>query len=279
MAELLSDEERASLMQDLCELEMNGAKNATPVDGALDLLQFLDSQGIPYAVVSRNCLDSIKLAAEKTGIKLPKHVFGRDNCEWLKPDPRMLVNAANAIGTPVGECVLIGDYLYDLQGARRSGIRAVLVQRPEHEWYSWCDAEYPTLSGLVEALKNPEPLVPWEYGEITAKKGTKWLTRVFEMTLALPESTSPTLDCWLLRTAALGIGTISIPGEAMFGPEEWKHNPSFPLSAMGIPLAQAASELLAARYPMVRVVTDAEDGIKAPRNSLDLIRFIERKIY
>lgn len=99
------------------------------------------------------------------------------------------------------------------------------------------------------------------------------------MTLALPESTSPTLDCWLLRTAALGIGTISIPGEAMFGPEEWKHNPSFPLSAMGIPLAQAASELLAARYPMVRVVTDAEDGIKAPRNSLDLIRFIERKIY
>lgn len=278
-AALLSDEERASMMRDLCELEMNGAKNATPVHGALELLQFLNFQGIPYAVVSRNCLDSIKLAAEKAGIKLPKHVFGRDNCEWLKPDPRMLVNAANAIGAPAAECVLIGDYLYDLQGARRSGMRAVLVQRPEHEWYAWCDAEYPTLSGLVETLQNPEPLVPWEYGEITAKKGTKWLNRVFEMTLALPESTSPTLDCWLLRTAALGVGTISIPGEATFGPEEWKHNPSFPLSAMGIPLAQAARELLAQRYPMIRVVTDAEDGIKAPRNSLDLIRFIERKIY
>lgn len=278
-AELLSDEERASMMSDLRELEMAGAENAVPVNGAVELLQFLDSREMPYAIVSRNCMDSIKLAAEKTGIKLPEHVFGRDNCEWLKPDPRMLVNAANAIGVPVGQCVLAGDYLYDLQGARRAGMRAVLVQRPEHEWYAWCDADYPTLSSFVTALRTPEPLIPWEYGEITSKKGVKWLSRVFEMTMALPESTSPTLDCWLLRTAALGVGTISIPGEAVFGPEEWKHNPSFPISTMGISLAQAAAELLKSRYPMVQVVTDAEDGVKAPRNSLDLMRFIERKIY
>lgn len=275
----LGEAERASMMKDLYEMEMRCAESAAPVPGALELLGWLDANAIPYAVVSRNCMDSIKLAAEKTGIRLPAQVFGRDNCQWLKPDPQSLTEAAGAIGLPVSECVLVGDFLYDLQGARRAGMRSVLVERAEHDWHSWCDAEYPTLLGLVEALKAPEPLVPWEYSEIMAKKGEKWLTRVFEMTLALPEVTSPTLDCWLLRAAAMGVGTISVSSDAVLTPEEWKHNPSFPVSAMGSTIREAASELLAARFPLVKVVADAGDGIKAPKNSLDLMRFIERKIY
>lgn len=278
-ADTLTDDVRASMMKDLYEMEMNGAEQAVPVQGAHELLTWLDGCGIPYAVVSRNCLDSIKLAAEKANIKLPKHVFGRDNSERLKPDPQALINAAAAIGVSADSCVLVGDFLYDLQGARRAGMRAILVQRPEHDWHSWSDAEYPTLSDFVEVLKNPEPMVPWEYSEIMAKKGEKWLSRVHDIVLTLPEQTSPTLDCWLLRAAAMGIGAISVSSEALFSPDEWKHNPSFPISAMGSPLSQAASDLLISRFPLVRVVTDAEEGIKAPKNSLDLQRFIERKIY
>lgn len=278
-AENLPEDERAMLMRELFDLEMKGAERATAVNGAFELLKYLDSAGIPYAVVSRNCMESVKLAAEKIGIQLPEHVFGRDNSQWLKPDPRSLIYAASAIGAPLNECVLVGDFLYDLQCARRAGMRAVLVQRAEHTWQSWCDVEYPTLSGLVEALKEPVALVPWEYAEITAKKGEKWLSRVFEMTMILPESTSPTLDCWLLRAAALGVGTISVPSGEYLGPDDWKRNPSFPVTAMGGTLVQVISELLAPRFPMARVVTAAADGIKAPKNSLDLMRFIERKIY
>lgn len=278
-ADTLSDADRASMMRDLHELEMNGAQSAVVVPDALELLRLLDATGTPYAVVSRNCAESIELAADKCGIKLPKHVYSRDNSQWLKPDPRSLTEAAAAIGVPVNECLLVGDFLYDLQGARRAGMRTVLVQRPEHEWYSWCDAEYPTLSCFVEAFKEPKQLVPWEYGDIVAKKGEKWLSRVFEMTLTLPESTSPTMDCWLLRAAALGVGIISVPAEAQFGPDEWKRSPSFPITAIGKTVAEAAEELLSQRFPMTRVVTNAEDGIKAPKNSLDLMRFIERKIY
>lgn len=275
----LGEAERASMMKDLYDMEMRGAEGAAPVPGALELLGWLDANAIPYAVVSRNCMDSIRLAAEKAGIKLPEHVFGRDNCQWLKPDPQSLIEAAGAIGAPVSGCVFIGDFLYDLQGARRAGMRLVLVERAEHDWHSWCDVEYSELVDLVEALKAPEPLVPWEYSEIMAKKGEKWLTRVFEMTLALPEVTSPTLDCWLLRAAAMGVGTISVSSDAVLTPEEWKHNPSFPISAMGGSIQDAARDLLADRFPLVKVAADAEDGIKAPKNSLDLMRFIERKNY
>lgn len=275
----LTEDARASMIKDLSELEMSGAEKATPVPGALELLDWLAVTGIPFAVVSRNSIDSIKLAAEKAGISLPAHVFGRDNSEYLKPDPQALAGAASVIGARVRDCVLVGDFLYDLQGARRSGMRAVLVQRPEHDWHSWCDADFATLSDFVEALKNPEPMVPWEYSEIVAKKGEKWLDKAFNMTLTLPEQTSPTLDCWLLRAAAIGVGTISVPSVAVLTPEDWKHSLSFPVSAMGNPLSLVAAELLASRFPLARVVTDAGDGIRAPKNSLDLQRFIERKIY
>lgn len=278
-ADILAEGERDSMLKDLYEMEINGAERAVPVRGASELLGWLDSNGIPYAIVSRNCMDSIKLAAKKIGLALPERVFGRDNARRLKPDPRALAEAAASIGRKPGDCVFVGDFLYDLQGARRAGMRAVLVQRPEHDWHSWSDVEYPTLSAFVEALKNPEPLVPWEYSEIMAKKGEKWLSRVYCMTLTLPEQTSPTLDCWLLRAAAMGVGRISVPSEAVLTPEDWKHNPSFPISAMGIPLSEAAKDLLSSRFPLTSVVTDAEDGIKAPKNSLDLQRFIERKIY
>lgn len=278
-ADTLPADERDSMMRELHELEMNGAEQSSAVPGALELLQWLDDAGAPYAVVSRNCHDSIKLAAEKSGIKLPRHVFSRDVGKWIKPDPRALTDAAEAIGVRAGECVLVGDFLYDLQGARRAGMRAVLVRKPGHDWGQWCDVEYPELTDLVTSLKEPSPLAPWEYSEIVARKGEKWLDRVFNMTLTLPESTSPTLDCWLLRAAALGVGAIAVPADAWLGPEEWKHSPSFPISSMGKPLAEAALELLSSRYPLTRIVTCAEESVKAPKNSLDLMRFIERKIY
>ena len=47
---------------------------------------------------------------------------------------------------------------------------------------------------------------------------------------------------------------------------------------MGRRIADVAKDFLASRYPLTKVVTDAE-GLKAPKNSLDLMRFIERKIF
>lgn len=278
-AQKLPQRDREVLLKDLRELEMKGAASATPVPGAQELLLWLEASSIPFAVVSRNCMESIELAAEKCAIRLPENVFARDSGGCVKPDPKALTEAACAISVRANECVFVGDFLYDLQGARRAGMRALLVERAEHTWQAWCDVEFATVADLVAALETPERMTPWEYDEIMARKGEKWLSRVYELTLALPDSTSPNLDSWLLRAAALGIGAISVPKEALFGPEEWKHSPSFPVSAMGMPLEEVARTLLEKRYPLARVTVDAEDGIKAPKNSLDLMRFIERKIY
>lgn len=278
-AETLPADKRKALMKDLYDLEMQGAEKATPVAGAQELLAWLKAKKIPYCVVSRNCMDSIKLAAEKVDIALPELVFARDNCELLKPDPRVLAKAAQEMGVQHSDCVFIGDFLYDLQGALRAGMRSILVQRVQPEWASWYDVAFDTLADMVASLKNPSPIVPWEYREIAAKKGEKWMNCIHDITLLLPDSTSPTLDCWLVRAAALGIGAIAVPENMVFGPDEWRHNMSFDPAYMGYPLIDAIRSFLAPRFPMLRVIPEDENVLKAPKNSLDLIRFLERKIY
>ncbi|NLX75434.1 MAG: HAD family hydrolase [Synergistaceae bacterium] len=279
-ASTLTESDRKSLMKDLRELEMAGTERATAVPGAIELTEKLYSQKIPFCIVSRNTTESIEAVAKKIGIKLPEHVFGRDNSTNIKPDPRSFLLAAEKMRVLPKDCVAIGDFLYDLQCARRAGVRAVLVQRDEPEWEEWADVSFPTLLDFIKDFEDPTPIVPWEYREIHAKRGDKWMNSAKELILTLPEKVSPNLDCWLCRAAALGIDAIHVPSDAIFSVTDWKESQSFSPKYMGRPMSEVIQHFLATRYPMVRVVTAPEvEGLRSPKNSLDLMRFLERKIF
>lgn len=279
-ASTLSESERNSLMEELNELEVAAAKKATVVAGAFELIEWLNSREIPFCIVSRNSSESIKIAAEKISFQLPELVFARENSKWIKPDPCAFIYAAESMGVCPGDCVVVGDFIYDLQGARRSGMRAVLVQRSEAEWEEWSDAYYPTLMEFVKELGEPTPIIPWEYKEIHNKRGDKWMISANDIILTLPEKTSPNLDCWLCRAAALGIDAIHVPADATFSVEDWKESQSFSTKYLGHPLSEVIEDFLSTRYPMVRVITDPDvESLRSPKNSLDLMRFMERKIF
>ena len=46
---------------------------------------------------------------------------------------------------------------------------------------------------------------------------------------------------------------------------------------MGLPLHEAARRFLAPRFPLAEIVTECEEPLGAPKNSLDLQRYLERK--
>lgn len=50
-----------------------------------------------------------------------------DTLPTRKPDPAMLVHAAQSTGVPASECVMVGDSLIDIEAARAAGMRAVFV--------------------------------------------------------------------------------------------------------------------------------------------------------
>jgi phosphoglycolate phosphatase-like HAD superfamily hydrolase len=140
---------------------MEGAEKATAVEGAKDLLAWLDikEEGpCPHAVVSRNCRDSIVLAAERCGITLPPVTLSRED-PYVKPDPRALALAAERLGVPLSDCVMVGDFIFDLQAAQNAGIPFVLVRGAvsgdtPKEWESEADFPYATVADFVHSLKT-----------------------------------------------------------------------------------------------------------------------------
>ena len=255
--EVLPPETAAALERDIYDVEMGGAERAEPVDGALDLIRWLEEKKLPWCVVSRNCHDSIILASEKTGIPLPAVVRSRDEPP-VKPEPEALWSAAEEIGVPPRECVMVGDFVFDLVGARRAGMRAVLVQRPEAVWKHWADISFDRLRQFVDSLKNPAPFVPWEYTSCSSAADAETLRRaaVREETLS---SSDPFVLSLLLKKAAEGTLNFRLDDPlASLTPEQWANMPGLTPAWLDQSLRSTAQYLLANRFPLAKILGEED---------------------
>ena len=152
-AAALPDPPGAVAEAEIYRIEMEGAGRATAVEGAEDILAWLSEVRKPWAVVSRNCRDSILLAASRCGIVLPSVVLSRE-APCVKPAPEALALAAERMGAPLAACVMVGDFIYDFQAAQNAGIPFILVRASGAEWEKDAGFVYPTVAELVSALKN-----------------------------------------------------------------------------------------------------------------------------
>jgi len=269
---LLEEKKRQKLERDLLKVEMEGAQRATPVPGALELINWLDDNHKPWAVVSRNCLASVQEAASRCGITLPKHVFTRDQ-EPIKPDPRALWRAAECLGIAYENCVVVGDFLYDLQGARRARMRAVLVERKGEAWAHWADAEFESVKSLVESLKNPAPLVPWEYKNLAEEKGEEWLKETWIKDVLLPTESPLVLEI-AYEASRLGVGCLVVEEKSQISLEHWASSRMLTLDWVGRTIFEGVSSLIKERFPQVKVRTGC-DGIMLPEKPEEVEPFIE----
>ncbi|MDR1733240.1 MAG: HAD-IA family hydrolase [Synergistaceae bacterium] len=249
-ADRLPESVRDEVKAEIRRIEMEGAEKAVPVKGARDLIAWLNDSGKPWAVVSRNCRDSILLAAERCGITLPPVLLSRED-PHVKPAPEALALAAKKMKVRLADCVMTGDFIYDILGARRAAIRAVLVQRGETEWSHLADAAWPTVEEFAHALAHPSPLVPWEYHDLTRKYGTEHLKAAARNIYRLSGADGV---CLQVRTLArLGAFRFSIPEEAKLGLSDWKDS-TFPAQAIDMPLSPLLEDLMAAHWPCVQFV-------------------------
>ena len=153
-ADTLPEPDRSLMLAEVRDIEIEGADRATAVEGAKDLIAWLDEKRKPWAVISRNCRDSILLAAERCGITLPPVTLSREE-PYVKPDPMALKLAAERLGTELGGCVMVGDFVYDLQAAQNAGITSVLVRtKTGAEWEEGADFSYATVREFVEDLRS-----------------------------------------------------------------------------------------------------------------------------
>lgn len=233
------------MAQQACEAieaeEYRGASEATAVPGALDLLRWLDEQNIPWCVMSRNNLSSLKLAARAIGLDLPDITITRDS-PFIKPDPRSMTDAARRLGVTPSQCLAVGDFVFELLAARRASMRVVLVERSGAPWEDLADAVYRRMTDFATAFIGGDSFVPWEYHRFDQNRKAE---QFFDLSTS---SGWQSLD----ELLASGVTELNLPSRPLLS-QEWRACPGFSPAFLHEPLFQVIQQVFAPRYPLLNV--------------------------
>ena len=91
-----------------------------PLPGARELLAFLTTKGIPWAVATSGGLDVAGPVLGLLDVPESVPVVTRDAVGHAKPDPDLFLAAAERLGVAITDSVVVGDSVWDLLAARRA---------------------------------------------------------------------------------------------------------------------------------------------------------------
>lgn len=129
--------------------EREAAQRAEPNKGAFELIDFLLSRKIPFAVVTNNAMRHVAVMLERIGLEI-ESVITRDIGYW-KPDPRLVLEGARAIRVSPARCIFIGDGRYDMMAARKAGMLGVHLSETPSEP---CDHRAANLLDTIPLLER-----------------------------------------------------------------------------------------------------------------------------
>lgn len=88
--------------------------------GAQELLAYLTKAGVPWAIATSGRYESARLSLNLLGVDDDVPMITRDMVRHAKPDPDLFLAAAEKLGVPIEDSVVIGDSIWDLLAARRA---------------------------------------------------------------------------------------------------------------------------------------------------------------
>jgi HAD superfamily hydrolase (TIGR01509 family) len=118
----ISEERVNRLRQRHAEAYQYYAEGVRPLPGSLELLDWLTSVGIPWAIATSGRLETAAVNIAALGIdpnRVP--VVTRDQVKFAKPDPDLFITAAERLGAAIETAVVVGDSIWDMLAATRCG--------------------------------------------------------------------------------------------------------------------------------------------------------------
>lgn len=106
--------------------------NIQPMPGAVELIQELKRHGVRIGVASGSYLQFIGLVLGKLNLgTVFDAIASGEEVKHIKPAPDVFLLAAQRLGVPPGNCVVIEDAVSGMLGAQRAGMKCVgLVDDP-----------------------------------------------------------------------------------------------------------------------------------------------------
>lgn len=96
-----------------------------PLPGAVELISFLRSSGIPFGIATSGQRPEINASLAVLGIGAETVVVERGDVMRAKPEPDLFLACQQRLGMGVGDCYVIGDAVWDLLAARRAGMLSI----------------------------------------------------------------------------------------------------------------------------------------------------------
>jgi HAD superfamily hydrolase (TIGR01509 family) len=91
-----------------------------PLPGACELLAYLAKAKVPFAIATSSRIESAQRPLSMLGIPSHVPIVTRDQVEFAKPDPDLFLMAAEKLGVPITNSVVVGDSVWDLLAAQRA---------------------------------------------------------------------------------------------------------------------------------------------------------------
>lgn len=91
-----------------------------PLPGAIQLLAYLTKTGVPWAIATSGRRESAGPTLKALQVPPEVPIVCRDEVSHAKPDPDLFIAAANKLGVPISDSVVVGDSVWDLLAARRA---------------------------------------------------------------------------------------------------------------------------------------------------------------
>jgi HAD superfamily hydrolase (TIGR01549 family) len=96
------------------------ASQVRVLPGAKELLAYLTKAGVPWAIATSGRYQSARLSLHLLEVDEDVPMVTRDMVRHAKPDPDLFLAAAEKLGVPIENSVVIGDSIWDLLAARRA---------------------------------------------------------------------------------------------------------------------------------------------------------------
>ena len=126
-----------------------------PTPGARALVAHLRDQQKAIDIATSAGDDEMDALLQQAGVAdlIPKRTSS-DDADRSKPDPDIVIAALHRTGAAPDRTVMIGDTPYDVEAARRAGIRAVALRCGGH----WFDTD---LKGAIHIADDPAGLLAY----------------------------------------------------------------------------------------------------------------------
>jgi HAD superfamily hydrolase (TIGR01509 family) len=101
--------------------------NPKPLPGARELVDAIESRGLKWSIATSSRKDQVQTSVKALGLEDEPSIVDASHVEHAKPEPDLLLRAAEELDVEPGRCWYIGDSTWDMVAAVAAGMLPIGV--------------------------------------------------------------------------------------------------------------------------------------------------------